>query len=80
MSNDDAERAAVGNCGCDTLFFFFDVYTKVSEFRKISDFAKVQNIFGSTRHSPKAMFKKNSRQHNKGKGNFLGFFKPLECR
>ena len=59
--------------------FFSDVYTKVSEFRKISDFAKkVRNIFGSTRHSPKAIFEKYSRQHNKGI--FLGFIKPSECR
>ncbi len=59
--------------------FFADVYTKVSEFRKISDFVKkVRNIFGSTRHSPKVMFEKYSRQHNKGI--FLGFIKPSECR
>jgi hypothetical protein len=59
--------------------FFSDVYTKVSEFRKISDFAKqVQNIFGSTRHNPKAVFDKYSQQHNKGI--FLGFIKPSKCR
>ena len=59
--------------------FFSDVYTKVPEFKRLSNFAKqVRNIFGSVRHSPSAMFKKYSRAHNKGV--YIGFIKPSECR
>jgi hypothetical protein len=59
--------------------FFSDVYNKVPEFKRLSDFAKrVRNIFGSVRHSPSAMFKKYTRLHNKGI--HLGFIKPSECR
>jgi len=59
--------------------FFSDVYTKVPEFKRLSDFAKkVRNIFGSVRHSPSAMFKKYSRAHNRGI--YIGFIKPLDCR
>jgi len=59
--------------------FFSDVYKKVPEFKRLSDFAKkVRNIFGSVRHSPSAMFKKYTRLHNKGI--HLGFIKPSECR
>ena len=59
--------------------FFSDVYRKVSDFKKLSDFAKkVRNIFGAVRHSPSAMFKNYSRLHNKGIA--LGFIKPSECR
>jgi hypothetical protein len=59
--------------------FFSDVYTKVKSFMLLSAFAKrVRNIFGSVRHSPLAMFKKYSRQHNHGV--YLGFIKPSECR
>ena len=59
--------------------FFSDVYTKVPEFKRLSNFAKkVHNIFGSVRHSPSAMFKKYSRAHNKGV--YIGFIKPSECR
>jgi len=58
---------------------FSDVYTKVPEFKQLSNFAKkVCNIFGSVRHSPSAMFKKYSRAHNKGV--YIGFIKPSECR
>jgi hypothetical protein len=61
------------------LLFFSDVYRKVSDFKKLSDFAKkVRNIFGAVRHSPSAMFKNYSRLHNKGIA--LGFIKPSECR
>ncbi len=35
-------------------------------------------MFGSTRHSEHAMFKKVSRDHNNGR--YLGFVKPSECR
>ena len=59
--------------------FFADVYTKVTSFMLLSAFAKrVRNIFGAVRHSPSAMFKKYSRQHNHGV--HLGFVKPSECR
>jgi hypothetical protein len=58
--------------------FFSDVYTKVKSFMLLSAFAKrVRNIFGSVRHSPSAMFKKYSCQHNHGV--YLGFIKPSEC-
>jgi hypothetical protein len=58
--------------------FFSDVYTKVKSFMLLSAFAKrVCNIFGSVRHSPLAMFKKYSRQHNHGV--YRGFIKPSEC-
>ena len=59
--------------------FFSDVYNRVPQFKRLSDFSKkVRNIFGSVRHSPKAMFENYSRQHNNGI--YLGFIKPLECR
>ncbi len=64
-----------------TLFYccFSDVYNSVPQFKRLSDFSKkVRNIFGSVRHSPKAMFETYSRQHNNGI--YLGFIKPLECR
>jgi hypothetical protein len=58
---------------------FADSYTKVKSFMLLSAFAKrVCNIFGAVRHSPSAMFKKYSRQHNCGV--HLGFIKPSECR
>ena len=51
---------------CYSLFFA-DVYTKVKSFMLLSAFAKrVRNIFGAVRHSPSAMFKKYSHQHNHG--------------
>ena len=44
----------------------------------MSKFAKkCQNIWGSVRHKPSAMFKKYSREHNNGIP--LGFIKPSEC-
>jgi len=59
--------------------FFSDVYNRVPQFKRLSDFSKkVRNIFSSVRHSPKAMFKTYSRQHNNGI--YLGFIKPSECR
>jgi hypothetical protein len=59
--------------------FFSDVYNKVPQFKRLSDFGKkVRNVFGSVRHSPKAMFETYSRQHNNGI--YLGFIKPSECR
>jgi hypothetical protein len=58
--------------------FFADVYTKVKSFMLLSAFAKkLRNVFGAVRHSPSAMFKKYSRQHNHGV--HLGFIKPPEC-
>jgi hypothetical protein len=59
--------------------FFSDVYTKVPQFKRLSDFGKkVRNIYGLVRHSPKAMFETYSCQHNNGI--YLGFIKPSECR
>ena len=59
--------------------FFADVYSKVQSFMFLSAFAKrLRNIFSAVRHSPSAMFKKYSRQHNHGV--HLGFIKPSECR
>lgn len=59
--------------------FFSDVYLKVPEFQKLSEFGKkARNIFGSVRHIPKAIFETYSRQHNHGI--YLGFIKPSECR
>ena len=47
--------------------FFADVYTKVKSFMLLSAFPmRVRNIFGAVRHSPLAMFKKYSCQHNHG--------------
>jgi hypothetical protein len=61
-----------------SLFFSY-VYKRVPQFKRLSDFSKkVRNIFSSVRHSPKAMFKTYSRQHNNGI--YLGFIKPSECR
>ena len=61
------------------LLFFSDVYNRVPQFKRLSDFSKkLRNIFGSVRHSPKAMFETYSRQHNNGI--YLGFIKPSECR
>jgi hypothetical protein len=55
--------------------FFSDVYKKVPEFIRLSNFAKlVRNILGSVRHSLSAMFKKYCRAHNKGI--FIRFIKP----
>ncbi len=60
------------------LLFFSDVYTRVKDFQRLSAFAKkIHNIFGLVRHSPLAMFKKYSRQHNHGV--YLGFIKPSKC-
>ena len=51
--------------GAAVNMFFSDVYNKVPVFQRLSDFAKrIHNIFGSVRHSPLAMFKKYSWQHN----------------
>lgn len=52
---------------------------QVNEFQVLSLFAKkCRNIWGSVRHKPSAMFKKYSREHNKGIP--LGFIQPSECR
>jgi len=59
--------------------FFSDVYRKIPEFQKLSEFGKkLRNIFGSVRHIPKAIFETHSKQHNRGV--YLGFIKPSECR
>jgi hypothetical protein len=59
--------------------FFSDVYRKIPEFQKLSEFGKkLRNIFGSVHHIPKAIFETHSKQHNRGI--YLGFIKPSECR
>ncbi len=59
--------------------FFSDVYNKVPQFKKLSEFSKkVRNIFGSVQHIPKAIFEQHSREHNHGI--YLGFIRPSECR
>jgi hypothetical protein len=59
--------------------FFSNVYRKILEFQKLSEFGKkLRNIFGSVRHIPKAIFETHSKQHNHG--TYLGFIKPSECR
>jgi hypothetical protein len=59
--------------------FFSDVYLKVPQFQQLSEFGKkLRNIFGSVRHTPKAIFETHSRKHNHGI--YLGFIKPSECR
>jgi hypothetical protein len=66
-------------CGARCFIVFSDVYNRVPQFKRLSDFSKkLRNIFGSVRHSPKAMFETYSRQHNNGI--YLGFIKPSECR
>jgi hypothetical protein len=69
-------RIAVGHGAKHVVSLFFaDVYTKNKSFMLLSAFAKrVCNIFGSVRHSPLAMFKKYSHQHNHGV--YLRFIKP----
>ena len=62
-----------------TSLLFDNVYNKVPEFKELGDLAKkLRNIFGSTRHATTSMFKKYSKQHNRGRS--LGFIKPSECR
>ena len=47
--------------------FFQDVFTKILEYKLLAEIAKVfRNIFGSTRHVPKAMFDGYSLKHNRG--------------
>ena len=59
--------------------FFKDVFTKVEAFKSLSLFSKrCRNVFGSTRHGPHALFKKQSMIHNKN--TYIGFIKISECR
>ena len=59
--------------------FFKDVFTKVQVFKSLSLFSKrCRNVFGSTRHGPHAIFKKQSMIHNKNI--YIGFIKISECR
>ena len=59
--------------------FFKDVFTKVEAFKSLSLFSKrCRNVFGSTRHGPHAIFKKQSLIHNKNI--YIGFIKISECR
>lgn len=62
---------------CLTLLPFF--YVQIDAFKLLSNFCKrCRDIWGSVRHSPSAIFKKHSKEHNKGK--HVGFIKPSECR
>lgn len=62
-----------------TSLFFDDIFTKVEDFRLLSQLCKkIRNVFGSVRHSPAAMFKSYSKKHNHGVS--VGFIKPSECR
>ena len=59
--------------------FYNEVYSTVEEFCDIKILTRaVRNVFGSTRHKPTAMFRKQSRKHNRGVG--VMFIKPSECR
>ena len=59
--------------------FYNEVYSTVEEFCDIKILTRaVRNVFGSTRHRPVAMFRKQSRKHNRGVG--VMFIKPSECR
>ena len=59
--------------------FYSDVYSTVEEFRDLAVLTRTtRNVFGSTRHAPTAMFRKQSRKHNRGVG--VMFIKPSECR
>jgi hypothetical protein len=72
---------SLSDMGLNMLFslIFSDVYAKVPEFNRLSNFAKkVRNIIGSVCHSPSTIFKKYSHSHNKGV--YIGFIKPSECR
>jgi hypothetical protein len=73
-------RITVGHSAEHVVSLFFaNVYKTVKFFMLLSAFAKrLCNIFGAVRHSPLAMFKKYSRQHNHGV--HLGFINPSECR
>ncbi len=58
--------------------FFKDIFTKMPVFQCLSQFSKwCRNIFGSTRHSPHAIFKKHSIMHNNCI--YIGFIKISEC-
>ena len=57
--------------------FFSDCYTKIKEFQDLRCFTRlVRNVFGSTRHAPTAIFDKQSKMHNNGRG----LVKPCEVR
>ena len=62
---------------CLTLLPFF--YVQIDAFKLLSNFCKrCRDIWGSVRHSPSAIFKRHSKEHNKGR--HVGFIKPSECR
>ncbi len=59
--------------------FFSDVYRKVMQFHMLSNFCKqCRSIWGAVRHTPLAIFKQHTKQHNNGC--HIGFIKPSECR
>ncbi len=59
------------------FLFFKDIFTKMPVLQCLSQFSKrCQNIFGSTCHSPHAIFKKHSIMHNRI---YIGFIQISEC-
>lgn len=58
--------------------FFTDIFKHPTLNRTIKFAKKLRNIFGSTRHFHGSLFKKVSREHNKGR--LVTFIKPSECR
>jgi hypothetical protein len=59
--------------------FFKDIFTKMPLFQCLSQFSKqCRNIFGSTCHGPRAIFKKHSIMDNNRF--YIGFIKISECR
>ncbi len=59
--------------------FFKDIFTKIPVFQCLSQSSKgCRNIFGSTCHGPRAIFKKHSIMHNNHI--YIGFIKISECR
>ena len=76
----DFPRITLGSAAEHTTSLFFDdIFNKIPEYCEAKLLcSKLRNVFGSVRHSPSAMFKTYSKQHNNGVG--LGFIKPSECR
>jgi hypothetical protein len=59
--------------------FFKDIFTKIPVFQCLSQFLKwCKNIFGSTCHGPRAIFKKHSIVHNNRI--YIEFIKISKCR
>ena len=62
-----------------TDLVFCDVYTKVDTFKLLCSLTKkARNVLCSTRHASSAMFRVESKQHNRGIP--VNLLKPSECR